>query len=97
MPMPRRRSDPRELASVLDRLERLRAGSVPPTTPAPLGPIGTTASPWLPNVGASASARPAGVAAKPARAAAKPASLAAKVIQAWRAHAFDPGRRGLAV
>src|SRR6185437_4576690 len=72
--MSRRRSDPRELASVLERLERLRGGPAPG---------GAQAPPRSASTGASVSARPTGV--------------VGQLAHAWRAHAFDPGRRGLAV
>jgi competence protein ComEA len=77
----RRRPDPRELASVLHRLERLQIGAQPP------------ASGWLPH---APDAELPPVADRVARIRWR-ARLRARVSARLHVTAFDPGRRGVAV
>jgi competence protein ComEA len=86
MPLLRRRSDPRELTEVLRRLERLRMPSS--STPSPI-------SGWLPHNADSRPDEQPTADEQPAEADAPP-SLSAR-LSGVRLHAFDPGRRGVAV
>jgi competence protein ComEA len=93
--MSRRRTDPRELAAVLERLERLRAGSPAGSSPsAPLpAPVPAAASPPQPGwVATDPDPQRPDHARRVAR-----AGLGVRLLDLWRARAFDPGRNGLAV
>ena len=94
--MSRRKPNPHELATVLQRLERLGAGRVGPAPPAPqAGPAaGPATEPATEPAADPGVASPLGLWAPRERS--PRAALAARLPEAVRHGVLDPGRRGLA-